>query len=27
MNINDYTLFGDDESLMRMLAFKEFHNL
>ncbi|MFN3826857.1 MAG: FRG domain-containing protein [Micavibrio sp.] len=23
MNINDYTLFGDEESLMRMLAFKE----
>jgi hypothetical protein len=27
MNINDYTLFGDDEALMRMLAYKEFRNL
>lgn len=27
MNINDYTLFGDDESLMRTLAYKEFRNL
>ncbi|MEZ5932703.1 MAG: FRG domain-containing protein [Alphaproteobacteria bacterium] len=27
MNINDYTLFGDDESLMRMLAFKEFREI
>jgi hypothetical protein len=27
MNINDYTLFGDEESLMRMLAFKERHHL
>lgn len=27
MNINDYTLFGDEESLMRMLAYKEFHDL
>lgn len=27
MNINEYTLFGDDESLIRMLAFKEFHHL
>lgn len=27
MNINDYTLFGDEESLMRMLAYKEFRDL
>jgi len=27
MNINDYTLFGDDESLMRMLAYKEFREI
>jgi len=27
MNINDYTLFGSEESLLRMLAFKEFHEL
>ena len=27
MNINDYTLFGDDESLMRMLAYKEFRDI
>jgi hypothetical protein len=27
MNINDYTLFGDEEALMRMLAYKEFHHL
>lgn len=27
MNINDYTLFGDEESLMRMLAYKEFRKI
>jgi hypothetical protein len=27
MNINEYTLFGDEESLMRMLAFKEFRDI
>lgn len=27
MNINDYTLFGDEESLMRTLAFKAFRSL
>lgn len=27
MNINDYTLFGDTESLLNMLAFKEFRDL
>ncbi len=26
MNISDYTLFGDEESLMRTLAYTEFHN-
>ena len=27
MNINDYTLFGNEESLLRMLAYKEFREL
>lgn len=27
MNINDFTLFGDDDSLLRMLAYKEFNEI